>query len=994
MGRRNNKRTQAAAEALKNTPARARFSKGPPNANATRRRRNDGTEKDDQGGRGRGSSGGGRGRGGGGGRGGRGGRGGGRNPEVTARVIDKIQNRVHHQQQQQQGSQQQPTGRTGSTAEALRYLDKSKLDEIAVTPSTQALITKLLEDLGVVATQKPLVTSLENDAFVSDDEGKDEMELDDVLLEASNARRGMGNTYGGDDDVKDDIYNDDYDEMIDVDEKEVWEGQYYEHSESDGDSTGTEGDDDEVDNDGFDEPPNCDEEEADNLDDSKTFIHLTQNLSFTREQATRACRAVEGWEGLIAPASDDKMDTNKNDKRNEENTTEIAMDWLCLHLTEQELNKGFQPNPNPSQKAKDRHNEPKHTLKAIPHPSISVISNPLLEAKDWARSVRRQERAVAFVRLGFHRSDALAACDATEEADGEDGNTEQPGSPQDDPALLLLLSKLRAEAVVDMHLSWPLDQDHERDEWGDFAAEERQRELEALQAIYDDQLQILGDSKDCHNVHEGGSVSEPYRYMLVVAPVQELQEPARSEDCRLFVYLQSGYPTSETPLFLFINRSLPPTLLRGINSKLHQKAAELLGAPAVFEVVSYLSDSLAEWQSDFIKVQRRKEFDAEQARLVQQRKEKSETLSRVMDLQYDQAENVGTLGRRQRAKLKAAEKAYNRPDELQKLEEDARERQELRIEEAKYQVSQIRSHHAQDAILRRERELAEEEAERAARAAMNAAFNRGEGRQEARAAASRARVESWRQNGVEVEDDGKEKSEKEEVRSHVAEESKIAMDGMTSSNLKATEKSARFTKRLQNSVKGGETSTRASKKGATPTTSAFMDRLREMYENAAKKKTGGDESNDNDKVEKSPSQSVPVPSRLNGYHLDSIQEQDGNESCQADRIPRPVAVPAGELVGVMKDIISQQEDQPWLISPEARAPTTADDSRRIPPIKETLKASISKQLRAELERKRGDAEAWAKRQNGNTNGSVQGSKKKGGGYTPQQFHFMMSSRER
>eukprot|EP00980_Cylindrotheca_fusiformis_P025412 scaffold13655_cov52-Cylindrotheca_fusiformis.AAC.1 len=103
MGRYNNKRTQAAAEALKNTPSRARFSKGPPRRNTksnNNKKPSNNNKNGGGGGRGRNTS----------------------TTAATARVIDKIQNR---QQQQQQNKP-----RVASTEEALKLVDKSKYDEI------------------------------------------------------------------------------------------------------------------------------------------------------------------------------------------------------------------------------------------------------------------------------------------------------------------------------------------------------------------------------------------------------------------------------------------------------------------------------------------------------------------------------------------------------------------------------------------------------------------------------------------------------------------------------------------------------------------------------------------------------------------------------------------------------------------------------------------------------------------------------------------------
>ena len=179
-----------------------------------------------------------------------------------------------------------------------------------------------------------------------------------------------------------------------------------------------------------------------------------------------------------------------------------------------------------------------------------------------------------------------------------------------------------------------------------------------MEAIYDDQFQVDGD-----------------RYRIQISPAEALQEPARSEDCILFIFLRPGYPVAEAPLCWFTNGSMPPTLLRQINEFCCQTALDSIGAPTVFEIVSALTDSLPELQMKFIRAQRKKEFDAEQARL---RKQQDSGVDQVIDAQYEGVK----IGRRQRAKLKAAEKAYDRSDQEHQQEIERRQRQEERIQRA------------------------------------------------------------------------------------------------------------------------------------------------------------------------------------------------------------------------------------------------------------------------------------------------------------------------
>jgi HrpA-like RNA helicase len=109
------------------------------------------------------------------------------------------------------------------------------------------------------------------------------------------------------------------------------------------------------------------------------------------------------------------------------------------------------------------------------------------------------------------------------------------------------------------------------------------------------------------------------------------------------------------------------------------------------------------------------------------------------------------------------------------------------------------------------------------------------------------------------------------------------------------------------------------------------------------------------------------------------------------RVPRPVAVRSGELGDLMNDIMDQQKDQPWLVSPEARAPTLSQQSERVSKEQTQRQQEISRKLRLELERKRKAANKWA----GENSGSATGQRsKKSNVFTPRQFHFMMSVRQR
>jgi hypothetical protein len=603
-------------------------------------------------------------------------------------------------------------------------------------------------------------------------------------------------------------------------------------------------------------------------------------------------------------------------------------------------------------------------IKAIPHPSISVAKS--ITNKEWTRSVRIQERIVGFVRLGFHHSEASKVC---EEDDDDDDNTSSSSSsiikkPEDDPVLLRLLSLL-GQAAKDSTNTEPLNATDL-----EYAAEEREQELEALKAIYDDQLKI-------RHASNGGDGMD--RYLLTIKPANALCPPAKSEACRLHVFLRPGYPVVETPLFLFTNPSLPPSLLRRINDEIARQARVNVGALVCFEIAIWLSESLPKLQKEFIKEQRHKEFEAEQARL---RKEAGHDVPVIIERVGIDAPNEtdGKLGRRQKQKLKSAERSYDRSsEEVQKKKNKERQTfQEDRIkrvqEESK--TSNIRGSRADKAILKREQERIEEEAELAARSAMSDAFTRGESVDEARAAAKKAKVESLRSNGVNVAPPiikGEKKIEKK-----IEKEKKVSNSNQ-SSEPAPTPKTVPSIEPLK------ETANESNPTQATPTTTAFMDRLRQTYDKAAKKKAAKASGPD---VATSGTTSVSkAKDKLEAYHLN----EPGDENFARIHAPRPVAVPTGELGGVMSDIISQQKDQPWLVSSEARAPTIITSEKgTLSPKDNRRQKEISKKLREDLELKRKRASEWAE-QNPNV---VPQRGRKNAGFTPQQFHSMMSVRQR
>ena len=282
---------------------------------------------------------------------------------------------------------------------------------------------------------------------------------------------------------------------------------------------------------------------------------------------------------------------------------------------------------------------------------------------------------------------------------------------------------------------------------------------------------------------------------------------------------------------------------------------------------------------------------------------------------------------------------------------------------------------AEQTLAEREKKRVEAEAEQAARAAMNDAFNRGESVVEARELAKNARMLSLKENGIFEDSEPSEESSRHEEQ---AEES--IGDTPKVSQPEPTPTTAAFMDRL--------TATAGSKhhEEGTPMTNAFMDRLRQMYDDAAKQKAGMNSSKSDH------TETTHVNGDTTKLEMVRLSKPDRDASAnELVHIPRPVAVLSGEMGDIMNDVIDQQKNQPWLVSPEARVPTMSDENGAKLGKQSQRQQSISKNLREELERKRDLAEQWAER-----NASFANNSKSTGShfYTPKRFHSLWSVRQR
>lgn len=930
MGRCNNRRVQQAAQASRSTPARARFSKPPPSK-----------KKAGRGGKGRGDNSNGRGS-------GRGnGRGSGRNNNNHAAVIHKISNRV------------QAKSKVGAITKSMRQsdgplsgVDISKLDEITLSDASIQLVTKLLTDLNVMESTESHI-----------EEKKEEFEVDDENDSVDETSFDQQHGVAVHDHADEDAI---FDEQLRFSGTDAAYSEYDEDFEEDYlDEQPMKAIDRENGDDGDSESKISDEEsENDSNDfvrDSPLFKHLTTQFSFSNSQVERACRAIENWQvpsnKTMSAATSTPSDGLDNDQ------LALAMDWLCLHLADDELRTGFRTNPKSINRKPTIGGKSGIILagtgrtKPIPHPSISV-AKPITSDKEWRETLKRQSRKVGFFRLGFHHAEAEAACDETVHV------SEKVSAEDDEDGLRVMLALLEKATLGD---SLIIEEPSNKTDF-DFAASEREQEVQALEAIFEESFRETGLD----------------RYLLTVTPVEALQLPGHADECRLHIFVRPGYPVLSPPLLLFTNPTLPPTLLRRINVSLIEHAHESIGEPIIFAAVDFLANNIHEMQLNFIKEQRAKEMEAEQ---LQIRKEAGHDIDAIIDAQY---ENDVKLGRRQRAKIRAAQKSYDHSEHMKQKEEERLKRQEERLERIKDEQGSLRVKRAERAIEERKKARIEEEAERASRSAMNASFNRGETVEEARAAALKARNESLRRNGQEVAfprveeaDENiseslpkpKEKNEGKKTFLGTDFEEDIPSEGPVLIDAKPA----------------------ADESTSTPATVAFMERLRKCYNDAVQEKFNHEKTENtvtmrNDDNERDVEIDVKEPGQ---YHLlDPVRANErstvdsAHEATERSHLPTPIPVPTGDLADVMKDVIQVQNEQPWLISKEARTPTVQVKAPQLTQKERLQRDEISTELREEWLKKHAAADSWEKKNSIRTKINGKGAKPN------KQFHKMLSQRQR
>ncbi|KAL7580066.1 hypothetical protein ACA910_005051 [Epithemia clementina (nom. ined.)] len=882
MGRCNNRRTQQAAEDMKNTAARARFSKRPPVKNSSSGGRSGG--RDQQQGRGRGG-----GRwdpnyvvsGGGGGGGGGGGQTSGAIPTsmVHSQVVAKMAQRVEEQQQQQAKSNgASALNITGTQQDPLRNVDISKLDEIQLSEEAITAIAHILGQLNVVESDKQgLNQQVENDKTPNNDDTPA-----DVL-----------NKYSSATDVPA------FDEKIEG-------GGYVEYEDDFDDSSQVEAENQPE------KPPNLNpsEQQYNQNGNSKqekdpVYLHLTQALSFSRADALKACRAIDSW-GFSKTGGRTTTGGTNSEKRPKDHASRmtVAMDWLCLHLTEKELDLCFRPNQlTASAEAAPKGTEypglPSRVVKykAIPHASISVATK-LTDDLEWQRKNRLERRVLDFIKLGFQYKDALKACGQVPPS-----NDDLPAL-QDWQTLTILLETLEQAMLSTKKQDMPDVVENVDGRNDEDARMEQEQEIEALSGIYEGHVEV---SETC-TLQKEKCVKITLDAATVASSCQTAGEHKNNEpnDNVLYILMRLGYPVKTTPLILFFNPHMPPPLLLRINGELMKHASDIfVHQSLIFDMVAHVNENLSAIQLA---------FQDEQSLLELNAAAWEGGGGGNTDDETDDLDDV-RLGRRRKARLKGDEKAHDYGETIQRNEIERKKRQTERVAMAKTEQANLRITLADRAIRDRETQRYQEELKKNCRAAFSAALNRGESAKDAQLAAARAEDEFIKEHGVISGGlDAKNKTIDSDTKIKTCDFDKISRPTETEDGALVINSEESLNETDNGQKEKPSNSMRTIE--ATPVTKAFMDRLRGMY-NAAQKRGPFD---------------LRQPATGNS---DSQMLSDDDDDDMT--VPCPIPTRAGDFTSIMDDVLELQNKQPWLVSDEARAPlkhehTTNDqDDQRQPP---------------------------------------------------------------
>ena len=915
MGRFNNRRAQQRAEENRNVPSRARFSKGPPKKSNSGRGggrggREEGGRNNSDGGRGGGRF----------GRGGRGGSGGGRSTAANDAVVKKIQDRVVRQRADIGGISITTKKRK---AHPLDGIDISKLDTVALSAESVAVVEELLRAYDVWGKETTINDGNADDAIAGDDDDDGTYSrCEEKKQESGESECNMSMNDAFDVDMYDD-YCGDYDD-------EPGEQQCCETPDMNNSV-----EEDSISN----SDQECDNNvEIDAVKQYKpTFLRLTEHYSFKEQDVVRALNASKKRIHMSKKESElhDNDNPDENKKKDDNDVIlEMAIDWLSLHLNESDLHAGFRtqkrkPSPGTSVSNHDRMmaNTVPMKFKALPHDSISVM--PKLtqlqyekEAREKSLEWRRQYLMTELIRMGFKTKEIDTVFTSfQDEMEILLDRIPEEGSSHDSSLLSLVDDKLLAKLfecteIVELGEEIINTQESIDMEIDEMATMERDQEKEVLEAIYAEGFQSFNSS-------DGNT--ERNRYLLQITPTNPLQAPAQNDKCYLHVLTRRGYPLVRAPFVWFFNGSLPPSLLRRINVSLIKKARAQLGQAAVYELMEYLAENVSSWQKEFIdeEVQTEKASEVangDKASITEEDSDDDDEIDYFTTTFT--AEERKLLSRRQRQKLRAAEKSYSRDAIILEKQRLKQQKDDERRERIQLENKTISSRMADREVNKRWQIYVQEEAEKAYRKTLNDELLEGVGREDARAAAEKARLEVLSFHGEIDEGKGNIEDEHNTVDNscvNLADDAENVVDG----NAYADDK-VDITNQLQSNTPKSE---------ATPKTLLFVEKLRKMYEQKAKEKAEGN---------------AECPVRL----ATPLSDDGTNPLVHA---PTPVVASSPCIEEVIDDLVTTQRNQPWLIAPDARVPISEKNgvqtSHTMTRDEMQQKEKMSKILRADLKRK-------------------------------------------
>jgi len=279
----------------------------------------------------------------------------------------------------------------GLESNFLKNIDLSKVDEVKLPAEAEKTIMNILVDFGVIEKNSIVDNVSDQDTFsVVDDDYDDEYATSAAVHSSA-------------------FPSDLKDEEVEVEESE----------------------DDEV----IDDNVSNNTSKKFVSDEKDVLSYLTSYRSFQRIDAESAIyRVRNGW-GSKHKESSPKSDT---DGMSMLERLTLALDWLCLHLSEAELEKGFHQRTRCQTENERKSNVLR--IKAIAHPSISIVR----PEEDY---IVGSARFIGFLRLGFQYDEIVKACSAWPSE-----SSKAYKSPLDDYALYELCRILEMKHCEDINL--------------------------------------------------------------------------------------------------------------------------------------------------------------------------------------------------------------------------------------------------------------------------------------------------------------------------------------------------------------------------------------------------------------------------------------------------------------------------------------------------------------------------------------------------------------